>query len=338
MDSTAQSGTQGRFLVAAAMRNEGPFIVEWVSWYRMLGFDRILVATNDCTDRSPALLEAFQAAGWLAHLPHQPRQGLPPKMSAHRKMRRHPLVAKTEWMFICDVDEFLVLHEGDGTIGDFMAIPRRPFLGMAFHWKSFGTSGIADWQDGLVHRTFTLAAPEKASANAPFKSIFRTPLRFRKFAEHAPRDFDGDFGAGENVWVNSAGERMYYFNRVNPRQMQTAAEAVTHKAAQLNHYVMRARESFELKRGTLSASAFRDRYTDRFVDRFNRNDETDASALATHAAFDRVYAAAMALPGVRRLHHLCCADYVARLADKAGRPAGNDPRYGYHMDLAAAAE
>ncbi|MDJ0631445.1 MAG: glycosyltransferase family 2 protein [Rhodobacter sp.] len=319
------------------MRNEGPFIVEWVSWYRMLGFDHILVATNDCTDHSPQLLGTFRDAGWLDHLPHTPRDGIPPKMSAHRGMRRHPLVAQTEWLFICDVDEFLVLHQGDGTIGSFMDLPRQRFLGMAFQWKCFGTSDIPTWADGLVHRTFMLSAPEKASANAPFKSIFRRPLSFRKFAEHAPRDFDGEFGTGEYVWVNSAGERMYHFNRVNPRQMQTAAQAVTHRAAQLNHYVMRSEESFELKRGTRSASAFRDRYTDKFVDRFNRNDQVDTSALRYHEAFDRIHAQAMVLPGVRRLHHLCCADYVVRLAGKSGQRAADDPRYGYHMDLAASA-
>lgn len=53
------------------MRNEGPFIVEWVSWYRMLGFE-VLVVTNDCTDHSVELLQALQAAGWLHHQGHAP--------------------------------------------------------------------------------------------------------------------------------------------------------------------------------------------------------------------------------------------------------------------------
>ena len=46
------------------MRNEGPFIVEWVCWYRMLGFD-VLIATNDCTDHSVALLDRLAEEGWL---------------------------------------------------------------------------------------------------------------------------------------------------------------------------------------------------------------------------------------------------------------------------------
>jgi len=46
----------------------------------------------------------------------------------------------------------------------------------------------------------------------------------------------------------------------------------------------------------------------------------------------------MALPDVRRLHHLCCADYAARLAAKQGRTANADPRYVLHLDLAETAD
>jgi hypothetical protein len=45
------------------MRNEGPFIVEWVAWYRRLGFSDIVVVTNNCTDRSADLLDGPRLAG-----------------------------------------------------------------------------------------------------------------------------------------------------------------------------------------------------------------------------------------------------------------------------------
>ena len=57
-----------RATVVCSMRNEGPFIVEWVAWYRMLGFTDVLIITNDCTDHSPQLLAALAAAGWVTHL------------------------------------------------------------------------------------------------------------------------------------------------------------------------------------------------------------------------------------------------------------------------------
>ncbi len=103
----------------------------------------------------------------------------------------------------------------------------------------------------------------------------------------------------------------------------------------MNHYMVRSEESYGLKKGTLSSVAGKDRYTDNFFTRHNRNEEEDTTALAHASAFDAIHAQAMALPGIARLHHLCCADYVARLAEKAGRNLADDPRHAHHLDMAA---
>ena len=116
----------------------------------------------------------------------------------------------------------------------------------------------------------------------------------------------------------------------------TSPEEITHRFAQMNHYVIRSDESFDLKRGMPSASAMKDRYTDQFYKLRNRNDFSDLSALAYQDRFDRVHAEAMALPGVRRLHHLCCADYVERLCAKKGTDATADARWIWHRQQAEA--
>lgn len=38
-------------------RNEGPYLLEWIAWHRMIGFDDIIVLTHDCTDGSDVLLD-----------------------------------------------------------------------------------------------------------------------------------------------------------------------------------------------------------------------------------------------------------------------------------------
>ena len=73
----------------------------------------------------------------------------------------------------------------------------------------------------------------------------------------------------------------------------------------------------------------------RFYDKYNRDDETDLSALHYASRFDAAYAGAMAIPGMARLHHESCATYVARLVSAAGGDPASDPRYVFHMDQAA---
>jgi hypothetical protein len=315
-----------KFLVFAGMRNEGAFIVEWVAWYRMLGFD-VLVGINDCTDHSPELLQRLADEGWLRFFVHQPAERVAPKASAHRKMRGHPAVAETDWLLICDVDEFLVLNRGDGTIRGFLDVMGRDFLGMAFHWKCFGNSGFKTYQDGLVHQQFQRCGAGGRGPNAMFKTLIKNPLRFRKFSDHSPWEFDGTWGPLPDNFVDCELRPIAKFLTESHPIRYTAPQDITHVNAQMNHYVIRSDESFDLKRGTKSASAFKDRYTERFYRQRNRNEQRDLSALSYRDRFAPVYAEAMALPGIRRLHHLCCADYLARLCANQGRRAEDDPRW-----------
>jgi hypothetical protein len=325
-----------KFLVFAGMRNEGPFIVEWVSWYRMLGFE-VLIGINDCTDHSPALLRRLAEEGWCQVFEHHLRVGSSPKVSAHRAMRKHPAVAATDWLLICDVDEFLVLRQGDGTIGSFLDRMGRGFLGMAFHWKCFGNGGHKTYADGLVHEQFLTCGPGQRGPNAMFKTLIHKPLRFRRYSDHSPFEFDGTWGALPDNIVDSEGRPIMRFLTDEQPIRFTETEDITHKNAQMNHYVIRADESFDLKRGTKSATAMKDRYTEHFYRQRNRNEKRDLSALSYRDRFAPFYAATMALPGVRRLHHLCCADYVVRLCAKQGRRAEDDRRWQTHIAAAEGA-
>ncbi|MEI4488077.1 glycosyltransferase family 2 protein [Frigidibacter sp. MR17.14] len=324
-------------LVLASMMNEGAFIVEWVTWYRMLGFTDILIVTNDCTDRSPALLDALAAAGWVTHLPHVLPPDAIPLRAKLRRAARHPLVTGADWIFVCDCDEFLVIHEGEGRITDLLPAD-APFLGMAVNWRVFGTSGRAQHESGLVHRQFTRCAWRSHPASAWVKSIFRRPELFAALDAHGPQGYKGDALPSERFWVNSDGAGLPNFTKGGPYQRHTAEGMQAFARAQLNHYMIRSDENFALKRGTLSPAALKDRYTDKFYARYNRNEGEDLSALRHAARFDALHAQAMALPGVRALHHLCCADYIARLAARAGRRPEEDARWRQEIAAATAAD
>lgn len=330
-----------RSLVISSMRNEGAFIVEWVTWYRMLGFSDILIVTNDCTGHFPLLLDALQQAGWLTHIDYKVKPDEIPLAPKLKRAKRHPLAEAADWLLVCDVDEFLVIHKGAGRITDLL--PAEPdFLGMSLNWKVFGTSGHQDWSEGLIHRQFTQAAAPGAGVNRWYKAISRRADLFRRLDAHGPWGYRADLAPGPwgSVglrWVNSEGVTVPEWHPDAPYRRQTEAYLTTHVAAQMNHYMIRSEESFSLKRGTLSPAAHKDRYSEVFYNRFNRNDVEDLSALRYAAAFDALHAEAMALPRVRKLHHLCCADYVERLASVAGRDPVSDPRWQRQRNLAAAA-
>ena len=325
--------SRSTFLSRDRYANEGPFIVEWVCWYRMLGFE-ILVATNDCTDHSTDLLNALQEAGWLTHAPHKPREGQPPQKSALRKVMNHPLTAEVDWTLVCDVDEFLVLHQHE-TIADLIGPPPHDFMAMTFNWKCFGHAEWEKYQDGIVHRQFRRCGIGHLPTNRSYKAMLSNPLEWKRLGAHFPHGFKGDWAAPESRVVTPNRVLLPQFNTPENHPIRLLEkDQIEHEVAQMNHYIIRAKESYDHKRGIPSAAGFKDRYTDDFFQRYNKNGMRDVTAARFQERFSAIHAEALELPNVLRLHHICCAEYVTRMNEKLGQDPHADPRFHHHMAIA----
>jgi hypothetical protein len=335
-----------RVTVVASMRNEGPFIVEWVTWYRMLGFSDVVVVTNNCTDRSPELLDALQAAGWVHHLRHDVAPG---QRITHQKLAaatQHKAVRRADWALVCDVDEFLVIHEGTGRVEELIGTRTTdvPFLAMGFNWRIFGSCGVDAFQDEPVHQQFALALPLKGSGSGMMKMMHRQPRWFQSLGEHGPRGWDlaryGRSPEGPGMYlVNAKGQRVPHWSPEAPRYIRTLAKPyATHARAQMNHYMLRSAETFSLKAGTRAPVSLTDRYTDAYRARADKGNEPDMSAFHYADAFTALHAQAMALPDVARLHLLCCADHLRLIAEKHGRRVEEDARWHDYLARAKALE
>lgn len=332
-------GESVRITVVASMRNEGAFLLEWVAWYRMLGFTDIVVVTNNCTDHSPELLDALEAAGKVHHLRLDIKPGKPVTRAKLKLAKGHRAVRRADWVMVCDVDEFLVIHPGAGKIGDLINLTAPDCLGMAINWKVFGTSGIETYQDVPVHRQFMHSCPTKNPRSRFVKSLFRLSKYFAAIHEHAPTHFDlakaADKGHKNLIWVNSAGKPWKGWAADAPASNTLPTHLVSHEVAQLNHYMLRSLETYRLKEGTLSPVALGNRYRDSYFQGAEAGNEIDASALRYADEFDAMLSQLRDLPQVARLHALCCADHLRAIIEKSGGRAEEDPRF---LALLAASE
>lgn len=320
-----------------SIRDEGPFLLEWIAWYRMLGFADILIVHNDCTDHSPQLLRLLEREGRVVQKVNSPSPDRPPQQQNHELATRHRLVREADWVFVADTDEFLVVHAGDGSVAALAETIDGRGMGMAINWRIFGSAGEAEWRDTFVHRRFTRAAAMKARQNSCYKTFFKQPASFGKLRSHGPCNWQaGGWGRGERMFLLADGTPFADYHPTKAPKNATPRDQMTNTLAQVNHYAVQTLEQFAHKKGNLCGGMLSDRYTDDFFRRFDRNEEENTAALAHAAEFDAEYARLVAIPGVLRLHHLCCADYVERICRKRGDDPEADPRYRMHRARARA--
>ena len=104
-----------RITAVTCVKNEGPFLLEWIAFNRLIGVSDFLFYSNDCSDATDRLLEALADRGIVQHLPN-PAEGRNYQMEALKAARKHPVVAQADWVWVADVDEFLNIQVGDHTI------------------------------------------------------------------------------------------------------------------------------------------------------------------------------------------------------------------------------
>ncbi len=74
-----------KFIMATCVRNEGPYLLEWIMHYQLLGFDRIIIFSNDNNDGSDALLAALHEAQIIDWRPRVLLPEQSPQLSALAK-------------------------------------------------------------------------------------------------------------------------------------------------------------------------------------------------------------------------------------------------------------
>jgi hypothetical protein len=237
-------------LIVTAMKNEAPFILEWIAYNRVIGVDNFLVYTNDCTDNTVALLDRLAELGVVTRRdnPYLPGGKVKPQHAALKDAVKQPVYKASDWIITIDLDEFIAVHVGDGTLRELFAACNHPNA-VSLTWRFFGNGGVTGFEDRPVIEQFTRCAPEAFPDPGlawGFKTMFnRRTCRFRRLGVHRPGAM-ADGGEEAVRWVNGSG-------RVMPRRLiakgwRTVQPIFGYRLATLNHYALRSAESYLVKR------------------------------------------------------------------------------------------
>ncbi|OUS04179.1 hypothetical protein A9Q96_14550 [Rhodobacterales bacterium 52_120_T64] len=320
VDTKTDALKNERVLIVTTMKDEGPFILEWLAYHRSIGVTDFLVYTNDCSDGTDQMFDLLQAKGHVEHRQNPYREvGLQPQHAAYHDASESTVAAAADWVICMDVDEYINVHVGDGTLHDlFAAVGDANIISLT--WRLFGNAGIVDFKDKFITEQFFLSAPKyirKPHQAWGFKTMFRTLGHYKKYGVHRPKGLRPEM-LDQVKWVNGSGRQV-------PAKMlrtgwRSSAGNWGYGLATLNHYSLRSAESYLVKR-------FRGRvnHVDRdqgltYWFRMNNNATEDRSILnkipLAKLEFDKL----MADPEIRAMHERCVGAHKDRVSSLLESP------------------
>jgi len=149
--------------IAACVKNEAPYIREWIEYHRLQGVERFYLFNNESTDGTRKLLAPYVAEG-IVVVSDVPGQGIQvhcfnAALVAYGKF--------TRWFAYIDCDEFLVPMRGEGQekgsvdscerVSDILK-DFESHAALAVNWRAFDSNGHEEKPSGLVVENYTRCA------------------------------------------------------------------------------------------------------------------------------------------------------------------------------------
>jgi len=315
---TIAKAIPGQPVLLSCQKDEGPYLVEFIAHHLVLGFKAVLLASNDCTDGSDALLDALAGAGYCGHIRHHVGPGEMPQVKGFAALLRAFPVRQASWLMALDTDEFLNIHTGGGLLTDLIAAVPPEVDILALNFANFGNAPHQVWAPGAVCARFRYRLPLDQKSNIPVKSLTRAPANFGAQHSHSmmrfrlPRPVQVMRADGSRFSLPPEAKLYDHLRRFAP-------DEIAHTLAQVNHHPIKTYDSFLLRRargrgGVPISPDAKPRHTDAyFLDRAAA-DQRDDTIERYRRATEALMAEMRAHPAVRAAEDACLAAYRARLA------------------------
>jgi len=303
-----------RMMIATCMKDEGPFILEWLAWHKAVGVTDIVVFTNDCSDGTDHLLDRLQDMGHLVHLPNPAAalnstafQPIALAYAGHLRQMR-----EADLFLSMDVDEFLNIGVGDGTIQALLQAAGE-FDVLSVTEVNHGANGHQHYARGWLTELFPAHQslhPGKMKSRRGVKSLVRLSAKVEKLRNHRP-DMRGDLGPV--VWLDGSGRPLSTL-AADPGENGLDCRG-TYDLVRLEHFALRSLDSYLAKMDRGDVVVAGRQVSQKYWRQRNRNEEVTAGNRGIHGAAKQWSAAHLETDaGLMALHEVACTAHAAKIA------------------------
>ncbi|WP_435138715.1 glycosyltransferase family 2 protein [Pseudopelagicola sp. nBUS_19] len=303
--------------IVASAKDEAPFLVEWCAHHFALGFDKIFVATNDCSDGTEALIAAIGAVFPIYHVDNPaPLADRTVQTSAVRRCIAHTEAQDQTWALHIDLDEFVHLEAPGQDVSGFLeAFAECDVVSMA--WKIFGDAGYGFWHGGNLLDTFLMAASDPTQGSG-VKNFFRLE-KFSGSHPHRPKDLKVPSESIRAVTTQMIPLDTKPFDVGWMTSMRVPEAAQTWAGGCINHYIHRSQDlatATRIFRGDANGrnrAAKRRTVGHKQYNAYNLNLVEDRAIRQTHTRRQAIMNQMFSIPEVRKLHYAGMAVHFACL-------------------------
>ena len=149
------------FAIVAVMKNEGPYIKEWLDYHLLAGVEHFYIYDNDSSDNMKEVLQPYIEREIVTyHFRSGKRQQMPVFNEAIQKYKFF-----CRYIAFIDGDEFIFPQENKSIIevADEILADKPHVGGIEINWMYYGSNNLekADYSKGVLER-FTRRAKEPA--------------------------------------------------------------------------------------------------------------------------------------------------------------------------------
>ena len=311
-------------MALSTMKDEGPYVVEWVAHHLAVGFTDVMVYTNDCSDGTDTILKHLETLDiGVYHRENTIPEGMKPHPSMLKLAADEELVQGSTWLLVLDADEFMCInhpsHHLDGMVDDLEKIGAHA---MVCTWRIFGSSGVRDWSRAPITDQFTRAAPVFWNKGWGTKTMLKFDQKYLRLGMHRPiiksqwKDTDWP---DTQLWVNGSGRPLEDWFKL--RGWRSIRRTVGYDWAQINHYAIKSMDAYSLRKFRSNANLKKDKYNSDYWSLQDRNEVEDKNIFRYAERREVIRQQLLADPLVRKYHEAAHAHAEARLKEYRASPA-----------------
>lgn len=132
--------------LCAILKDEAPYLKEWVWYHKLAGVDKFYLYDNGSTDKSASYIQELARQGINIDYTWFPGEKM--QLPAYQHCLKKAIF-ETRWLTFIDLDEFLFCP-GSRSLIDILNEDTKKVQQLSAHWMMFGSNGHIQAPDGLV--------------------------------------------------------------------------------------------------------------------------------------------------------------------------------------------